>query len=200
VGGSSVAVGCHGWLVACGAGASDRDVVGFAFGSPSDLWLALRSSAERAVCSGVLVRLITASCSSTRRRVVSVVVDVLRVCDDCDALPSSVAFRNRSVAALVGRFCCWRSAAEARRSAIEAAREGGFDAILWPSHRQYCVVDLVVTVYSSTIFLVCFEHSIANGDRGADAPKTPFRVRGFGPRDRRRAAPELDDSCSAWCK
>lgn len=35
---------------------------------------------------------------------------------------------------------------------------------------------------------------------GQTRPKHRSRVRGFGPRDRRRASLELDDSYSAWCE
>ena len=79
----------------------------------------------------------TASCSNAVRLVVSVVlVDSFLVCEDCDAdlLPSVMLFLSFEVAALVGRDCCWRRAAEARRSAIEVVREDGFEAILPFNH------------------------------------------------------------------
>lgn len=79
------------------------------------------------------VRLRVASCSNARRRVdvsVVVVVVVLRTCEPCDPdLLSLEVLRKRSVAALAGRDCCWRRAAEARLSATEAPREGGLEAI-----------------------------------------------------------------------
>lgn len=91
-----------------------------------------------AVGSGAFVRLRVASCSSARRRVdVSVVVVILRTCEACDVdLLSLEVFRRRSVAALAGRDCCWRRAAEARRSATEAPREGGLEAIARVVHSR----------------------------------------------------------------
>ena len=91
-----------------------------------------------AVGSGAFVRLRVASCSRARRRVdVSVVVVILRTCEACDVdLLSLEVFRRRSVAALAGRDCCWRRAAEARRSATEAPREGGFEAIARVVHSR----------------------------------------------------------------
>lgn len=98
--------------------------------SASGLGLRLRSEGC-AVGIGPFVRLRVASCSNARRLVdVSVVVVTLRTCDACDPdLLSPELFRSRSVAALAGRDCCWRRAAEARRSATEAPREGGLEAI-----------------------------------------------------------------------
>jgi hypothetical protein len=84
------------------------------------------------------VRLRVASCSRTRRRVdVSVVVVTLRVCVACEpGLLSVVEARIRSVAALAGRDCCWRRAAEARLSATEAPRDGGLEAIARCPHSK----------------------------------------------------------------
>jgi hypothetical protein len=92
-----------------------------------------------AVGSGPLVRLRVASCSRARRRVdVSVVVVILRTCEVCDPdLLSPEVFR---VAALAGRDCCWRRAAEARRSATEAPREGGLEAIARVVHSKRSVL------------------------------------------------------------
>lgn len=88
------------------------------------------------------MRLRVASCSRTRRRVdVSVVVVTLRVCVACEpGLLSVVEVRSRSVAALAGRDCCWRRAAEARLSATEAPRDGGLEAIAWCPHSKPLVV------------------------------------------------------------
>ena len=85
--------------------------------------------------SGPFVRLRVASCSRARRRVdVSVVVVTLRTCETCDPdLLSPEVFR---VAALAGRDCCWRRAAEARLSATEAPREGGLEAIARVVHSR----------------------------------------------------------------
>lgn len=59
-----------------------------------------------------------------------VVVVILRACDACDpGLLSPEAFRSRSWAALAGRDCCWRKAADALLSATEAPRDGGLEAI-----------------------------------------------------------------------
>ena len=84
------------------------------------------------------MRLRVASCSRARRRVdVSVVVVTRRVCVACEpGLLSVVEVRIRSVAALAGRDCCWRKAAEARLSATEAPREGGLEAIVWCPHSK----------------------------------------------------------------
>jgi hypothetical protein len=106
--------------------------------SASGLGLRLRSGGC-VVGSGAFVRLSVASCSNARRLVeVSVVVVViLRTCDACDpALLSLEVFRSRSVAALAGRDCCWRRAAEARRSATEAPREGWLEAIVCLVHSR----------------------------------------------------------------
>jgi hypothetical protein len=105
--------------------------------SASGRGLRLRSGCV--VGSGAFVRLRVASCSNARRLVeVSVVVDViLRTCDACDpALLSLEVFLSRSVAALAGRDCCWRRAAEARRSATEAPREGWLEAIVCLVHSR----------------------------------------------------------------
>jgi hypothetical protein len=105
--------------------------------SASGLGLRLRSGCV--VGSGAFVRLRVASCSNARRLVeVSVVVVViLRTCDACDpALLSLAVLRSRSVAALAGRDCCWRRAAEARRSATEAPREGWLEAIVCLVHSR----------------------------------------------------------------
>lgn len=102
-----------------------------------------------AVGSGPLVRLRVASCSRARRRVdVSVVVVILRTCEVCDPdLLSPEVFR---VAALAGRDCCWRRAADARLSATEAPREGGLEAIARVVHsKKECVV--VCDLFSDTL-------------------------------------------------
>jgi hypothetical protein len=119
--------------------ASGFCVVDFLFiSSASGRGLRLRSGGC-AVGSEAFVRLRVASCSNARRLVeVSVVVVViLRTCDACDpALLSLEVFRSRSVAALAGRDCCWRRAAEARRSATEAPREGWLEAIVCLVHSR----------------------------------------------------------------
>lgn len=136
VGDSKVAVGLHD----CGVTEALESCLsggGFLFASGSGLGLRRGSSRVCVVCSGVLVRRRVASCSSTRRlvEVSVVVVVVLRACDDCDPdLLSPEAFRSRSFAALAGRDCCWRRAAEARRSATDAPREGGLEAIVEYPH------------------------------------------------------------------
>lgn len=86
------------------------------------------------------MRLRVASCSNARRLVdVSVVVVViLRTCEPCD--PDLLSLEGFRVAALAGRDCCWRRAAEARRSATEAPREGGLEAIARVVHSRSVLV------------------------------------------------------------
>jgi hypothetical protein len=106
------------------------------------------------VGSGAFVRLRVASCSNVRRLadISVVVVVILRTCDACDpVLLSPEVFRSRSVAALAGRDCCWRRAAEARRSATETPREGGLEAIARVVHSSCADVislsRLVVSIF-----------------------------------------------------
>jgi hypothetical protein len=99
------------------------------------------------------VRLSVASCSRTRRFVdVSVVVVTLRVCVACEpGLLFTVEARSRSVAALAGRDCCWRRAAEARLSATEAPRGGGLEAIAWYPHSK---------AWKSSASVLCWYHRL----------------------------------------
>lgn len=72
----------------------------------------------------IVVRFSNTSLVNASRRVASVVVEVLRVCTfDFDAVCSDVPVPvGEGFAAEVGRWRFWRT--DARRSAIEAARDG----------------------------------------------------------------------------